>query len=351
MAARDVVKKYRPFNVGAPTNTNIVDYVDQILDSLPPEVKVMPGLVFNFSPSWLKAYKERYRDLHAQNIDYKEITSYPAGYSNIEFCTWPDMEGSDFMYITFKDNFTLMEMHPMERALYHFEYFLRVIYIWADYKMGIMLDHIGNHKIKADDPEAFKVQTVWSNTMPIFSKRYQAYFYDDTSGNIEATHNFITVNPDWTTDITAIKPLMPGQVLKLTGTKSLSSSKVVKKSTDLALVSDFDLKSGGTLTLVSLDKEGKWKELSRTTEPETIPNALEYEDVIDVTNSNIFKFKCTSDVTITAITSGVENQLITINGGDAKVTIPKSLSNLKIDEDIVLADANASTQLIYVEGI
>lgn len=350
--ARDVTKKYRAFNLGKPTHINIVDYEDAFINSLPDEIKNRTDLVFYKSPSWLKAYKDRYEDLYGQNNDYNGFPNHPRNFSNIEYCTLVDFEGSDFMFITTKDNIQLLEMLPAERGLYHLEKLLRNIYIWADYKMGIMLKHIGNSKIKSTDPEKFKVQTVWSNSVPIFESRYKAYQYDDKTGTINAHHNFLAVNSDWVTDITEIKPLYKGQVVRITGDTSLENSKYIKKSTKLVLISDFDLKSGGTLTLISEDKEGKWKELSRTEEPETISSVQEFTTVIDANSATEYRFNGTSDTTLAAITNGVDTQMITIYGGEnGKITIPKGLYNIKLNTDEVLNDPTEKLQLVLVNDI
>lgn len=350
--ARDVEKKYRPFNLGHPTPINIVDYEDAFINSLPDEIKNRTDLVFYKSPSWLKAYKDRYEDLYGNNNDYEGVPNHPRNFSNIEYCTLVDLEGSDFMFITTKDNIILLEMLPAERGLYHLERLLRNIYIWADYKIGVMLKHIGNSKIKPTDPEKFRIQTVWSNNVPIFEKRYKAYQYDDKTGVINAHHNFLAVNSDWKTDITEIKPLYKGQVIRITGDTSLENSKFIKKNADLALTSNFDLKSGGTLTLISEDKEGKWKELFRTEEAETIPSALEFTTVIDATSAIEFRYNGTSDTTLAAITNGVDTQIITIYGGEnGKITIPKGLGNINLNADEVLNDATEKLKLVLVNGI
>lgn len=350
--ARDVVKKYRAFNLGIPTYANMIDYVDTFIASLPDEVKNRTDLVYYLSPSYLKMYKDRYEDLYAQNTDYKGLPTHPRNYPNIEFCPLVDLEGASFMFITTKDNISILEMIPAERGMYTFETLKRNLFLYGDYKMGIMLDHIGNSKVKPTDPDAFKVQTVWSNNVPIFESRYKAYLYDDQTGEISANHNFIAVNPDWKTDITKIVPLAKGQLIKITGDAALENSKVIKKGTDLDLASDFDLKSGGTLTLISLDKEGKWKEISRTTEPETLPLAVNFTNVIEAVNAVDFKFNGTADTTLIKITEGVEGQIITITGNDtAKITIPKALDNVQLNADLEISGAATSIQLVFVDGI
>src|SRR5690606_16183656 len=137
---------------------NIVDYVDDMINRLPLEVRTSPGLVFYLSPYWLKSYKRRYEQLHGTQNDYIGYPKNPKDYNNIDFEVLEDMEGLDFMFITFNDNIEILENVPAEKSMYKFEYLKRIIYIWADYKLGIRMIHIGN-KIKAGDPLEFKVQT------------------------------------------------------------------------------------------------------------------------------------------------------------------------------------------------
>ncbi|WP_271407315.1 hypothetical protein [Tenacibaculum soleae] len=351
--ARDLDKKYRAFNIGTPTSANIVDYVDTLLKSLPLEVRTSTGLELDISPAWLKAYKTRTEMLFGGNNDYTGYPTAPKNFPNIKFVENVDLEGSDFMFVTYSDNIEILENVPKEKSMYHFEYALRKIYAFADYKLGIRLVHIGN-KVKAGDPAEFKVQTVWSNNVPIFDNEFFAPVFDDTTGEIEATFNQLKVAANFKTDITKITGLAPGIIFKIQGDANLTVSKAVKKNTDLLLASDFALDNGGTLTCI-VQADGKLKELSRTTAPVTTPttNVVEFEDgSLDAEEGNEFNYVGTSAVTVTEILNGVPAQQLKITGkagASSDVTIA-SAATISVASNAVLATDNDFIELVFVDG-
>lgn len=351
--ARDLDKKYRAFNIGTPTSANIVDYVDTLLKSLPLEVRTSTGLELDISPAWLKAYKTRTEMLFGGNNDYTGYPTAPKNFPNIKFVENVDLEGSDFMLVTYSDNIEILENVPKEKSMYHFEYLLRKIYVFADYKLGIRLVHIGN-KVKVGDPAEFKVQTVWSNNVPIFDNEFFAPVFDDTTGEIEATFNQLKVAANFKTDITKITGLAPGIIFKIQGDANLTVSKAVKKNTDLLLASDFALDNGGTLTCI-VQADGKLKELSRTAAPATTPttNVVEFEDgSLDAEEGNEFNYAGTSAVTVTEILNGVPAQQLKITGkagASSDVTIA-SAATISVTSNAVLATDNDFIELVFVDG-
>jgi len=349
--ARDVDKKYRAFNIGLPTATNIVDYVDVFLKSLPLEVRTALGLELNLSKSWIDAYKTRYGQIHATDNNYKGPLPHPKDFENVKFVKNVDMEGSDFMFITFSSNIEILENIPKEKSLYNFEYLLRKIYIFADYKLGIRLIHIGN-KIKEGDPAEFEVQTVWSNSVPIFSSDYFAPVFDDETGEISATFNQLKVDDAFATDITKITGLASGVVFKIQGNTSVDNAIKVKNGTDLLLTSDFVLSTGGILTCL-VQSDGKLKELSRTTSPPeaTSSGPVSFADgSLDSDEGSEFEFSGSEDVTITEILNGVQGQQLKITGNDeAKVTINNEVT-ISVESEAVLATATDYIELIFVDG-
>lgn len=344
--ARDIDKKYRAFSIGLPTSENIVDYVDSMIKRLPLDVRNQVGLEYQLSPAWLKAYKRRYEVIHSQNTDYSGVPAYPKDYANIKFVEVVDYEGSDFMAITFSNNIEILENLPKEKSMYSFEYLKRMIYIFADYKLGIRLMHIGN-KVKSGDPDEFKVQTVWSNTAPIFKSDFFAPAFDDTTGELELTFNQIKVDDAWATDITKVSGLAPGIQVKIQGNTSLAATKNVLNGDDISLAggSAFDLKTGGTLTLIVM-ADGKLKELTRTTEPEVVTtDGVAFEDsVLDADLGSDFTLTGTTAVAITEVVNGVPSQVIKITGnGEANVTL-STTGNIE-----VTAAATLATDTDYIE--
>lgn len=338
--ARHITKKYKAFALGTPTPSNIVDYVDNMIDRLPQEVKVSPGLVYYLSPYWLKSYKRRYEQIHGTQSDYTGYPKNPKDYNNIEFEAMPDLEGHDIQFITFNDNIEILENVPKEKSLYKFERLLRKIYIMADYKLGVRLIHIGN-KIADGDPLEFKVQTIWSNDVPIFKSDFAIPLFDDGTGEISAKFSHLKVDEAWGTVITKINDAVPGQIIKLQGNTEMAASKNVTSAGNIGVSSSFDLKSGGTLTLF-VKADGSIVELSRTTSP---PVAVEEEDVeftgtsLDAAEGSVFRFKGAANVAISEILNGVEGDEITIYGqtaGTKTVTLNDVVGNIEVASEAVL---------------
>ena len=351
--ARDIDKKYRAFNIGIPTTSNIVDYVDNLIKALPIEVRNTLGLELEISPAWLKAYKRRSETLYGMNQDYKGYPEHPKDFPNIQFVEVVDYEGSDFMSITYSDNVEILENLPKEKSLYHFEYLLRKIYVFADYKLGIRLIHIGN-KVKDGDPDEFKVQTVWSNDVPIFSDDFYVPVFDDTTGEITATFNQLKVDDAWTTDITKITGLVSGQIVRVQGDTTLLAAKNVVSNADLVLTANFNLQTGGTLTMFVMP-DGKLKEISRTTAPEAaVEEVVLFDaDPIDASLGSEFNFDGTATLAITEILNGVQGQQIKITGKDAATTdvTLSTTGNIKVASAAALATKADYIELVLVDAV
>lgn len=353
--ARNITKKYKPFALGTPTTSNIVDYVDQFIESLPLEVRVNPDLVLYLSPYWMKAYKRRYEQIHGTQNDYTGYPENPKDYNNISFEVMPDLEGHDFMFITFSDNIELLENVPAEKAMYRFEYLKRIIYIWADYKQGVRLIHIGN-KIADGDPLEFKVQSVWSNDVPIFRSEFAIPVFDDGTGEIDAKFGHLKVADDWATVVTKFNNTVPGQIIKLQGNVNLAASKNVTSAGNLVVGSSFDLKSGGTLTFF-VKEDGTIKEISRTTSPAVAPTEEQVifsGAVLDASAGSVFKFDGVANAVITNITGGVEGQEITVFGettGTKTVTFGDVAGKIDVASAAVLALDADEISLVNVGGV
>ena len=353
--ARDVDFKYRPFDLGMPSPTNIVDYVDNFIKQLPYDVRTQQGLVLYLSDFWLKAYKRRSETLFGTNNDYTGYPTNPKDYNNIKFEVLVDMEGSDFMFMTFDDNIEILENIPAEKSMYHFEYLKRMIYIWADYKMGVRFLHIGNPVVQGD-PLEFSVQTVWSNTAPVFPKDFFVPVNDDATGKVKVAFKNLYVTKDWATDITEFTNTTPGTIIKIKGDTQLAATKNVVDGAKIDLVGNaaFNLKSGGTLTLY-VNADGTVKELSRTTAPETnVVADVNFDAVtIDANLGNVFRFNGTATKTITGIQNGVEGKTIKIYGTDTASVdlIFGDAPTINVASAATLLDATDYLQLTLVDGV
>lgn len=353
--ARDVRKIYRSFKLGTPNASNIADYVNKLITSLPYEVRTANGLELALSPTHLTNYKNRIENIHGTQTDYKGKPTFPRDYPNIKFQEILELEGSDFMYITQTENHDILENRPKEKSWYRFGYDgKRSIFVFADYKLGIRLKHIGT-TVKEGDPAAFKLQSVWSNDVPLFPADFFAPVFDDATGKINATFNQLKVDESWKTDITDINGLASGVIVKIQGNVDLASAKNVKSTGNISLGSNFDLSTGGTLTMIVL-ADNSLKELSRTTEPEVVTEetAVAYDSAtLDASEGSEFNYVGTVALTITEILNGVQGQTVKIFGNAAAsqdVTI-NTVGNIKTASAAVLKLETDSIELVLVDGV
>ena len=342
--------KFKIANVGLPSTNNIVDYVPNVIESnLKEEDKNTEGLVFYLSPSWMRKYKTRKRQLFGLDNNYDgselmEIENYP----NIRFQVLRDLEGSDFMFITDENNIELMENIPGEKSLYNFETDRRVVYIFGDYKFGVRFKHIGT-KVKDGDPAEFKVQTVWCNIPPYIHDTFTQIF-DDTTGEVTLPYSNVQVASNWATSITDIKGTYAGQIVKIKGDTGASGN--VVSSGNMTLASTFALSSGGTLTL-RVNENGTLTEVKRTTAPDvnTIEDAT-YVDSIDATQGADFVFSGSANATLDEILNGFEGQEIKVNGGaGGTVTINDISGNIEVASQAVLANGADNITFVKLDGV
>lgn len=345
--ARDVYKKYRPYNLGLPTAANIVDYIDGLLTKIPAEVRNAP-LQLILSPSWIRAYKNRYEDLFAGNTDYKGLPDTPRNYNNVTFVPLQQLEGSDLMIVTFMDNIKVLEYKPEEKAKYTIEKFLRDVYIFADYKIGIGINHIGL-TVDEGTPYAETYQAIWTNNVPAMNPNFFAITYDDKTGVLEAHHNRTFVASDYSTNITKITGEV-GNFLILKGDISLATNVLVKKNANLVLTADFDLKSGGELTLVKVGPD-KWQEVSRTAGPAVVPTAEEFADDTIEYSADQYVYKGAAPATLAKIIGGTEGNTVRIHGGANALTVDNVAGNIKVGSAYVMDSEAKYIDLLFVGGV
>ena len=353
--ARDVTKKFRAFDLGLPTEANILDYVDNFIKRLPQDIRETQGLVLYLSDELLRAYKRKYEVVHGLNNNYEGYPVNPKDYPNIAFQRIVDMAGSQFMFMTFNDNIELLENVPAEKSMYKFEYLLRKMYVWADYKMGVRLIHIGS-PVEANDPLEFAVQTVWSNTAPIFPAETFIPLLENTATTLDVKFGNYEVSKDRTLNITELKNAPVGQVIRIKGNVLLTGSPVVKHSlTKLVLAgnADFALNSGGTITIF-VPVTGVPRELSRTAAPATavVADVAFTSAVIDANLGQVFNFTGSSTTAIVNVINGVEGKTIRIYGTDtAGVDVTLSdVGNVNVAAPITLAVAANYVELTLVSG-
>ena len=350
-----IANKYRPFNVGLPTTSNILDYVNDMVLALPAEVR-NENLQFILAPFWQRAYKNKYEEVYNQATDYSGKIDYVKDYPNIKFVALEDLEGSDVMLITFWDNIVVMENIPAEKDLLTFEKSKRDINVFGDYKFGAGIVHIG-HQAQLGSAEQFVVQSLWSNNVPFFNADFAVPFYGyEGTGVVEAKFNKIYPDASNTVDITQIIGNV-GNYLVVKGNPNLAASRKLKHGAGKLVLTgsaDFELKSTGYITLVKT-AENVYKEIGRVaTAPVTDAKVSFTGTAIDYTAGTEFVYTGASTATLADILNGAEGNVVRIYGGAAAgnaLTIANVAGKISVSSSYVM-DTNAKfMDLIFVNGV
>lgn len=341
--------KYRAFDLGVPTYAGIVDYIDNAIQMLPDDVRTMP-LQMALSPTWIRNYKKRDEELRGQNTNYDGYPQHPRDYPNILFVPVVQFEGSDVMIITTQDNIKPLEFKPEEKSLLTIEKDRRTVYAFGDYRLGIGFNHIGL-VTDENDPLKYRKQIVWSNNVPLFKADFFASFYDEGTGIVEVAHNRVQPAKGFTTDITKFVGNV-GPILIIKGDVTLATAVKVKDTADIDLTADFDLKSGGTLTLVK-QANGTYVEVARTTAPETVSSVKEFTgNSVDYANGNQFTYKGTSSQTLADILNGVEGNTVRIYGQATNtITVNTVAGKIKTNSSYTIDTPQKFIDLVKVGGL
>lgn len=343
--------KYRPFDLGIPTESNIVDYIGKLIQSLPDDVRTTP-LELSLSPSWIRAYKVRDEQLRGTNNNYTGYPETPRDYPNITFVPVAQFEGSDVMFITPPGNIAPMEFKPEEKSMLTIEKDRRTVYVFGDYRIGIGFKHFGL-ETQANDPLKFRKQVVWSNNTPLFRNDFFVSFYDEGTGIAEVRHNRVQPGKGFTTDITKFTGKV-GPILIIRGDQTLATAVNIKNGTDIALAgsADFNLKTGGTLTLVK-QANGTYKEVSRTTAPEVVSSVVKFTGTsVDYASGNSFAYTGASSVSLADVLNGVEGNTVRIYGQATNTLTVASVANkIKVNSSALLDTEAKYIDLVKVGGL
>lgn len=357
---RDVEKKYRAFDIGAPTESNIVDHINTLIEMMPEIERKEQGLEIQMSSRWCKAYCKRAGELRPQVVNTAEDQTKmkyqsmsPIDYPNFIFQELVDQTKTDFIAITKSSNVEILDYNVNEKGKFTITHNRRDTDIFADYRLGIRLKQVGT-KLEAGDPRAFEIQKVWSNNMPVFGNETFAPAFDDESGILKITFPNVQVDASWKTAITSIEGATKGSVIRIKGNTGLAAAKVLTDAGTLDLASNFDLSTGGTIVLFAKE-DGTFKELSRTTGPDVAATTdIDFSTgVIDSKGGTVFRFTGSADISITSIINGVEGKTIKIYGTDAvdvDVTVA-DVATVNVVSTAVLGDSNDYIQLTFVNGV
>lgn len=358
---RDVKQQYRAFDIGAPTEANIVDHINTLIEMMPEIERKEQGLEIQLSSKWLKAYMKRAGELRPQLVNNamdqaKSMyqTNSPIDYPNFIFQELVDQTKTDFIGITQSKNIQTLEYNVSEKGKFTVTHDKRDTNIFADYRLGIRFKFVGT-KLAEGDPRAFEVQKVWSNNMPVFGNEVFAPAFDDTSGILKMTFPNTEVDATWKTNITAIEGATKGSIIRIKGNTGMAAAKNLVDGAGLDLASNFDLSLGGTIVLFA-NADGTFKELSRTsTPPVATTTDIDFAtSVLDVKGGTVFRFTGAADTTITSILNGVEGKTVKIYGTDAvdvELTVADVAGKIDVATSAVLGDTNDYIQLTMVNGV
>jgi hypothetical protein len=358
---RDVEKKYRPFDIGAPTEANIVDHINTMIELMPEIERKEQGWEIELSSKWLKAYLKRAGELRPQLVNVAadqgkmqyQLNS-PIDYPNFIFQEIIDQTKTDFIGIIKSTNVEILDYNVSEKGKFTITHNRRDTDIFADYRLGIRFKQVGT-KLEVGDPRSFEIQKIFSNNMPVFGNEVFAPAFDDESGILKITFPNIEVDAAWKTNITSIEGATKGSVIRIKGNIGLAAAKNLVDAGTLDLVSNFDLSTGGTIVLFAKE-DGTFKELSRTSLPDVAATTdISFTTgVIDSKGGSIFRFTGAVTTAITNIINGVEGKTIKIYGTDAvaiDVTFADVVGKIDVASAATLGDSNDYMQLTYVNAV
>jgi hypothetical protein len=356
---RDVAKKYRAFDMGVPTDANIVDYIDDLIQRIPEDDRKEQGMEIELSSRWLKAYLKRAGELYPKmfntdqgKMEYQLMS--PIDYPNFIFQELKDQTKTDFIVTTKSSNIEVLDYDAKEKGKFTVTHDKRDTHIFADYRLGIRIMFVGT-KLEAGDPRGFEIQKVWSNNVPVFGPEVFAPVFDvNNSGIIELKFPNIEVASSWKTNVTSVTGAVPGSIVRIKGNTGLAAAKNLVDGGSLDLVSNFDLSLGGTIVLFA-QANGTLTELSRTSTPDVaVSTDINFTTgVIDAKGGTVFKFTGLATTAITSIINGVEGKTIKIYGTDAvgvDVTLA-DVATVNVVSAATLGDSNDFIQLTQVNGV
>lgn len=317
---RDVA--FKSHSIGKPTEANIYDYVNNFVKGLPYDFRIQAGLVFGMSSDWHKAYHNARELKKGTNTDYVANDTRVDQYENITFVPHPQLNGSDFMYVTTNDNIGLMVDKPGEESMITIEKNRRVIDAFADYKLGVFFKALGAN-VDPSAPITYEDQIFFSNDVELLNDVYVPVAANDATPSV-ADHHALKIGSNNTasTNITALDDVVEGQRYFLYGDSDTNTS-TVKNGANIIMDggADFELTKGDLIELIGL-AGGKVIEYERyvagtTPEPEKVQLAAD-ATTADAADGTWFVTEAnTAPTAITNILNAVVDEIYTIEGGSA----------------------------------
>lgn len=336
-----------PSSIGTPTASNILDYVEDLVQSIPEYWRDMPNMKLYMDSSWVNAYLKKRQLTLGLMPTYQETLTVDR-HDNVEIVSLP-MNGSNRMFITTMDNISILENIPKEKTLLRMEMLKRDIYAFADYKLGIHVWAFG--KKWADGVTMTKdYQMFFTNDVEDLVDTYIPVAPNDTTPSVKSTAGVETtrhlslktgVNTE-ATQITNIEDVEIGEYVYIKGNTGTNQSTI-------ADAGKFDLSAAITLTentIILLYKRGAddFVEIQRW-DTSAVPYVTLAADATkpDAADGNYFITVANSGATaITDIDNAVDGEIYKIEGGSDTnaTTIAASGKFDRISDAITLSDGN-----------
>lgn len=114
---------------------NVVEFIEEFVDFIS---ELYQGIAMNVfvSPTWLRAYRRKYRDTYGTNTDFKGETDIVLD-SNKKLVALPSMAGKDIVFCTPKENFIRMINSNEGASSISVESDVRKIIVFADWHESV----------------------------------------------------------------------------------------------------------------------------------------------------------------------------------------------------------------------
>jgi hypothetical protein len=320
LEARDNL--YKSFKLGTPTTLNIFSYVNSMAESLPYDIRIQPDLVLYLSKSWIRAYNKRRAIEIGRDQDYKGKIMHIEGFENIELYGYDQLEGSDFMFITTKDNIYILTDKPGEHGVLQFERDTRNTKVFGDYKLAAFIAMFGRKLI---DPATgtYDNQLFFSNDVEALTDVYVPVEADNATPTL-VYHNSLKIGANNTaaTNITNLTNAVAGSRVYLLGDADANYSTVKDNANILLLDGDCVLTKNQLLVLF-VKADGKFQELMRKTVGVSVIEEAQVVIAADATSvdvsegTNFVTSANTAATALVGITNGVIGETYRITGGSA----------------------------------
>lgn len=311
---------YQPHNLAKITSVNAYTVITDWVKNLPIDIRNSPLKLGLGNDVW-RWYVDGREASKGLIQDYVKNTTSVEGFPNVMFVKHPQLEGTNFVYITTEDNIGLMVDRPGEESIITVEKAQRAIDFFADWKLGVFFKAFGANV----DPNAavtYSDQIFFSNNEPLLTDVYVPVAANDATPSL-SEHNALKIGSNNTaaTDITNFDDAVDGQYVYLYGDSATNVS-TVKNNANIILDggADFALDLGNTMVLIATG--GKFVEYSRTVAAEassvekvTLAADATTADANDgtwfVTQAN------TVPTAFTNITNAIVDEVYTLEGGSA----------------------------------